>query len=90
MGFPSIHVTGHSFRRGAAQHAYDIGFTREQINRTRWTDTSHLPAPTNSSPSNKDGTTFISSSINLSGRSLAHPPISRSPRTVAPITSISS
>ncbi|CCE30155.1 uncharacterized protein CPUR_04003 [Claviceps purpurea 20.1] len=30
IGIP-LHVTGHSFRRGAAQHAHDIGLTRDQM-----------------------------------------------------------
>ncbi|KAG6322526.1 hypothetical protein E4U44_003795, partial [Claviceps purpurea] len=89
-------------------HAYDIGFTREQIKKLgRWSSDAVDRYFTSTSPDQLftlqqrfarrslgrrriDGTTFISSSINLSGRSLAHPPTSRSPRTVAPITSISS
>ncbi|KAG5930323.1 hypothetical protein E4U60_007099 [Claviceps pazoutovae] len=31
IGLPSMHITGHSFRRGAAQHADKMGLTRDQI-----------------------------------------------------------
>lgn len=31
IGLPSVHITGHSFRRGAAQHADRMGLTRDQI-----------------------------------------------------------
>ncbi|KAG6072987.1 hypothetical protein E4U16_004980 [Claviceps sp. LM84 group G4] len=30
-GRPSAHRTGHSFRRGAAQHAHDMGLSRDDI-----------------------------------------------------------
>ncbi|KAG6289402.1 hypothetical protein E4U09_005041 [Claviceps aff. purpurea] len=31
IGLPALHITGHSFRRGAAQHADEAGLSRDQI-----------------------------------------------------------
>lgn len=37
IGLPALHITGHSFRRGAAQHADEAGLSRDQIQKLgRW------------------------------------------------------